>query len=192
MTLPDDALSVTTQFRFRQAGESGEWGLDNLLLKMTSVALPSAPETLAVVPLVVPPLRERTGDISLLAEHFLAGVADTSRPKRLSNPALKLLAGYSFPGNVRELRNMAERVAILVDSIEVSAIHLKQLFPELTSGRIRQIKPHSKQMEQAEHAILRTTLVSTGWNVSKAAELLGLERSHLHKKMKALNIERPA
>ncbi len=147
---------------------------------------------LNVVPLVVPPLRERTGDIPLLAEYFLARVANTSRPKRLSDSALKLLAAYSFPGNVRELRNMAERMSILVDSTEVGAAHLKQLFPELTSGRNQQIAPHSKQMEQAEKAILVSTLVTTGWNVSKAAELLGLERSHLHKKMKSLNIERPA
>lgn len=147
---------------------------------------------LNVVPLMVPPLRERTGDIPLLAEHFLAAAGGSHRPRRLSEAALQLLSAYSFPGNVRELRNMAERVSILTDSTEVSAAQLEQLFPELRSGRSEQIVPYSRQMDQAERSVLVNALVATGWNVSRAAELLGLERSHLHKKIKALNVERPA
>jgi DNA-binding NtrC family response regulator len=145
---------------------------------------------LNVVPIEVPPLRERTEDIPLLAEHFLRAVTVGVRPKRLAPSAVRLLGRYRFPGNVRELRNVAERAAILVDAEEIGAAHLKRLFPELERTD-REVGAYAEQIENAEREIIRDALEAAHWNVSRAAGLLKLERSHLHKKIKALGLERP-
>jgi two-component system nitrogen regulation response regulator NtrX len=145
---------------------------------------------LNVVPITVPPLRERADDIALLAGHFLQAAAGAGRPKRLAESALKLLRAHSFPGNVRELRNMAERVAILVDAPAVEASHLKRLFPELAKSRAT-VASYADQITESERQILLEALEQAGWNVSQAATALGLERSHLYKKIKALGVARP-
>jgi len=145
---------------------------------------------LKVVPMEVPPLRERPGDVGLLAEHFLALATRGAAAKRLTDSARRMLEQYRFPGNVRELRNMMERAAILVDAAAISAPQLKNLFPELAPGAVETL-PYSEQIEAAEREIVVRALESAAWNVSRAAEALKLERSHLHKKMKALGIQRP-
>jgi two-component system nitrogen regulation response regulator NtrX len=146
---------------------------------------------LNVIPITVPPLRERPDDIELLSDHFLQWAAGAGRPKRLSDSALKLLRAYAFPGNVRELRNIAERAAILVEGSTIEASHLKKLFPELAAGSSTPSAPYAEQIKEAERRIVQEALEHAGWNVSQAAAALGLERSHLHKKMKALGLERP-
>lgn len=145
---------------------------------------------LNVVPIDVPPLRERVEDLETLVEHFLRDATGATRAKRFSSQALQVLKSYSFPGNVRELRNMVERASILTTSEEISKAHLMKLFPELAGGR-GVVRSYAEAMEEAEREAVRTALSASGWNVSKAAELLKLERSHLHKKIKALGLERP-
>jgi len=145
---------------------------------------------LNVVPIEVPPLRERAEDVEILAEHFLRDAAGAAKAKRFSGQALEVLRSYRFPGNVRELRNMVERASILAPAQEISRAHVLKLFPELGGGRIT-VRPYAEEMEAAEFEVVRAALLACGWNVSKAAELLKLERSHLHKKIKALGLERP-
>jgi len=145
---------------------------------------------LNVVPIDVPPLREHSEDVETLALHFLKDVTGVSRAKRFSREALEALRTYSFPGNVRELRNMVERAAILTPAEEISKAHLLKLFPELGAGTVP-VRAYAESMDDAEREIVRAALAAAGWNVSRAAELLKLERSHLHKKIKALGLERP-
>jgi two-component system, NtrC family, nitrogen regulation response regulator NtrX len=145
---------------------------------------------LNVVPIDVPPLREHSEDVETLALHFLKDVTGVSRAKRFSREALEALRTYSFPGNVRELRNMVERAAILTPAEEISKAHVLKLFPELSAGAVP-VRAYAESMDEAEREIVRAALAAAGWNVSRAAELLKLERSHLHKKIKALGLERP-
>lgn len=145
---------------------------------------------LNVVPIDVPALREHSEDVEVLAAHFLKDSSSGQRARRFSREAIDALKSYSFPGNVRQLRNMVERAAILSTSDEISKAHLLKLFPELAADSVP-VQAFAVSMEEAERDIVRAALISSGWNVSKASELLKLERSHLHKKIKALGLERP-
>jgi DNA-binding NtrC family response regulator len=147
---------------------------------------------LAVVPVTLPPLRERKEDVAPLAERFLEAACRHNRvkAKRLSPDALAALTRHAWPGNVRELRNVMERVAILVpgDTIDADALALPASSvssSEAPAGRL------ADQLEWHERAIVLASLERNRWRMAKTAEELGLERSHLYKKLKALGIERP-
>jgi two-component system, NtrC family, nitrogen regulation response regulator NtrX len=142
---------------------------------------------LAVIPITVPPLRERPEDIPLLVEHFASSLSSGPKPKRFTREALSLLERYSFPGNVRELRNLVERLIIMTKGNTVQADDLKALFPIQTQS------PASQRLSEAVDAFERMqieeALRAEGGNMTRAAERLGLERSHLYKKMKRLGLE---
>jgi DNA-binding NtrC family response regulator len=145
---------------------------------------------LNVIPLRVPPLRERPGDVALLAGHFLAQFAgrEGTTPKRLSAEALELLEGYGWPGNVRELRNLMERAAVLVPGEEVSA---GDLTPWLESApEIPDAAGLRGQVEQREAEAIRKALEAADWNVTQAAASLGIDRTNLHRKMRKYGIQR--
>ncbi len=141
---------------------------------------------LAVIPIKVPPLRERTRDIPLLVEAFVAELA-RGRRRRFSAEALDLLAGYAFPGNVRELRNLVERLLIMNDDEMLGAAHVRAVLPAGAAGI-----PAAARLADAVHAFERATieraLAEADGNVTQAAQRLGLERSHLYKKMKKLGM----
>ena len=151
---------------------------------------------LAVVPLRLPSLRERAVDIPTLAAHFLDAACRKNRvkPKVLSPDAIARLAAYAWPGNVRELRNAMERVAILVPDDVVGAAHLAFLDPAARDDLRAQDGESSElasMMERHERALILAALERNRWKMTRTAEVLGLERSHLYKKLKALGIERP-
>jgi DNA-binding NtrC family response regulator len=151
---------------------------------------------LAVVPVRLPSLRERSGDIPLLAAHFLDAACRKNRVKRkrLDPDAAERLTRHPWPGNVRELRNAMERVAILVPEVTVGAAHLAFLDSGAQPAFQEPATPASdlaSMMEQHERGIVLATLERNRWKMTKTAEALGLERSHLYKKLKALGIERP-
>jgi DNA-binding NtrC family response regulator len=150
---------------------------------------------LNVVPLSLPPLRDRQGDIPLLAMAFLErfcrrmGVG----AKRFSADAMYQMEGYTWPGNVRELRNIVERMAILCegDMIEVwhLPVELRQVpvqtpLPELprTWEAFRALKRQLAYaaVNELEHRFLSAALARSGGNVTKAAEDVGMQRTHLH------------
>ena len=146
---------------------------------------------LNVIPFTVPPLRERAEDVPLLSDHFLRefSVAYGRKPKEVTAEAMAVLTNYRWPGNVRELRNLMERIVILLPQQRVEARHL-----HLETTR----KPSSKSSDgfaslhdvrdAAERDYILRKLDETGGNVTRASELLGLERSNLYRKMKALGI----
>ena len=159
---------------------------------------------LNVVPISVPPLRERGEDIALLARAFLAEYCaeNDMAPRTFDDEVLSALAAYPWPGNVRELRNQVERVAIMCPgrvvrmddlSAEVrsgaSSIAASKSSPaaDVTQAAGKSLNDARRQMERD---LIARTLEKFNWNVSRAAAELGLERTNLHKKMKALGIER--
>jgi DNA-binding NtrC family response regulator len=149
---------------------------------------------IAVVPVTVPPLRERASDIPPLAAHFLDRSCRKNRvkPKRLDADAAAALGRHPWPGNVRELRNAMERIAILVSDERVTAQHLTFLGAGTgappSAGETGNL---ASMMERHERAVVLAALERNRWKMTKTAEELGLERSHLYKKLKALGIEKP-
>ncbi len=154
---------------------------------------------IAVVPVHLPALRDRAGDIPMLASHFLLAACRKNRakPKRLDASAAERLARHRWPGNVRELRNAMERVAILVPEETVGAAAVA--FPDSGSTAAAPAASDgggrtdlASLMERHERALVLASLERNRWRMTKTANELGLERSHLYKKLKALGIERPA
>jgi two-component system nitrogen regulation response regulator NtrX len=145
---------------------------------------------LNVVPIAVPPLRDRGPDILLLADHFLRRFAADSgqKPKRLSADAEQKLLGYHWPGNVRELRNLMERLTILEpgEILDAAAIAL--------GSRPAEIRPATEALslrdarEEFERELILRRLQDFGGNVSRTADALGVERSNLYRKLNAYGI----
>ena len=146
---------------------------------------------LNVIPFFVPPLRDRQEDIPLLADHFLREftTAYGRKPKELTPEAYRLLIEYHWPGNVRELKNLIERIVILNPQVRVDARHIP-----LQASRRQPDRPLDRfgslqeVREAAEREYILKKLEETNGNVTRTAELLGLERSNLYRKMKALGI----
>jgi two-component system, NtrC family, nitrogen regulation response regulator NtrX len=145
-----------------------------------------------VIPFYVPPLRERKEDIPLLARHFLKEFSHlySRRQKEITDDAVEALTRYSWPGNVRELRNVIERVVIMnPTAARLERKHLPSLV--YREGGRRNGGDHSS-LHQARAAYERDYILKkldeNHGNVSRTAEVLGLERSHLYRKMKALGI----
>ena len=147
---------------------------------------------LNVIPFHVPPLRERVEDIALLADYFLKEftTAYGRKPKELTADAYRVLQEYSWPGNVRELRNLMERIVIMNPQIRIDGRHI----PLSSQRRAVYEKPmqHFGSLQEVREAVERDYIIKkleeTQGNVSRTAELLGLERSNLYRKMKALGI----
>ena len=148
---------------------------------------------LNVIPFFVPPLRERKEDIPLLARHFLKefGSAYGRRPREITDDAIDTLTRYAWPGNVRELRNVIERIVIMNPTI--SRFERKHLPPLVyRDGTRRAAGTEFATLHQARDAYERDYILKkldeNHGNVSRTAEVLGLERSHLYRKMKSLGI----
>jgi len=148
---------------------------------------------LNVIPFVVPPLRERKEDIPLLARHFLKEFASAygRRPRDISDDAIESLMRYSWPGNVRELRNVIERIVIMnPTTLRFERKHLPPLLHRDGSRRIPGGEGSTLHQARAayERDFILKKLDENHGNVSRTAEALGLERSHLYRKMKSLGI----
>jgi two-component system, NtrC family, nitrogen regulation response regulator NtrX len=150
---------------------------------------------LNVVPIFVPALRERQQDIPLLAEHFMALLAAEygRRPKRLASEAAARLQQYGWPGNVRELRNVIERVIIMVGGDTITAQDLGFLGRDgvqdvPAAPGAGPVVPLSEARDQFEKDYILQTLAAQQGNMSRTAEVLGVERSNLYKKLRAFGI----
>lgn len=153
---------------------------------------------LNVVQIEVPPLRDRLEDIPLLARTFLATSARKNHRNvpELTADAEHVLQQYDYPGNVRELQNLMERLVILVDAMSIGAEDIQRALP--LGGRVPAEAPtafsaptngsYREQLEAAERRILSSALAQFRGNVAEAARALQLERSHLYKKCRALGM----
>ena len=153
---------------------------------------------LNVVPVHLPALRERREDIGVLASHFLARYANERRiaAPPLSADALATLEAYDWPGNVRQLRNVIERVMILAPSDRLGQIDVDMLPNEVAGGQYGSSNPATSLMgaplrearENFEREYLRVQIRRFSGNVSRTATFIGMERSALHRKLKLLGI----
>ncbi|HET9233767.1 MAG TPA: sigma 54-interacting transcriptional regulator, partial [Candidatus Eisenbacteria bacterium] len=142
---------------------------------------------LAVIPIAVPPLRDRAEDIPFLVEHFASQIGGLSgmRPKTFSKAAIDALQAYAFPGNVRELRNMVERLLIMTRGNTIGADEIRALIPRGAAAITERL---SDAMDAFERARIQEALEAEAGSMTRAAARLGLERSHLYKKMKKLGL----
>jgi two-component system nitrogen regulation response regulator NtrX len=146
---------------------------------------------LNVIPFHVPPLRDRREDVPLLADYFLREVTTAygRKPKELTPEAYALLRDYHWPGNVRELRNMIERIVILNPQVRVDARHIPLNVTRRPAERpMDRFGSLAEVREAVEREYILKKLEETSGNVTRTAELLGLERSNLYRKMKTLGI----
>jgi two-component system nitrogen regulation response regulator NtrX len=148
---------------------------------------------LNVIPFYVPPLRDRKEDIPLLADYFLREftTAYGRKAKELTREAYALLTEYYWPGNVRELKNLMERIVIMNPQVRIDTRHIPlnaTRRPSALDRAMPQFASLQEFRETAEREYILKKLEETRGNVSRAAELLGLERSNLYRKMKALGI----
>ncbi len=150
---------------------------------------------LNVVPIHVPALRDRREDVPDLAVRFLAEACARNgrRPMTFAREALAALQVHDYPGNVRELRNLVERMAILSDGPTVGADEVAAALPGARRPRVDRFREgvgFHAAVEEAEREVILGALAAHGENIAETARVLGLERSHLYKKMRALGIRR--
>ena len=139
---------------------------------------------LNVVPIRLPALRERTGDIPVLAKHFIARFAGDARVS-ISRGALEAMARYRWPGNVRELENFCERVVLMRSGATIDEAHVEQHLAALAGDAV----PSTATLREIERAAVVDALRASGWNQSRAARRLGVPRHILLYRMKKYGIE---
>jgi two-component system nitrogen regulation response regulator NtrX len=193
-------LRVLEEQRFEPVGSNTPINVDVRVIAATNKRLDEEIEKgtfradlffrLNVIPFEVPPLRERLEDVPLLIEHFNQRFANAygRKPKKFDPETIELMQRYSWPGNVRELRNTIERVVILHQDDRVSLRDLPAFAdaePPASSYRF----PSFKEASDAYHReFIQRKLDEAEGNISRAAELMGIDRSHLYRRMKALGI----
>ena len=145
---------------------------------------------ISVIPIEVPPLRDRKEDIPLLVDHFMRLFCEENNkaPKAVSDGAVKVMMSYHWPGNVRELKNLVERLVIMTDESPIKETHVS---PLLSGAKVVSAeKPMGDLVEDFEKSLILSELNRTGWNVSQAAARLGIDRANLHRKMRRYGIHR--
>jgi two-component system, NtrC family, nitrogen regulation response regulator NtrX len=150
---------------------------------------------LNVIPINVPPLRDRPGDIALLVRYFLESASreNNLRPKRITDAALATLERQRWRGNIRELRNTIERLVIMTPADTIDVAHLPEAMRVDAGGRapdneVLRAGTLREHKEVAERAFLVQKLRETGWNISKTAEVIDTPRSNLYKKLEQYRI----
>jgi len=146
---------------------------------------------LNVIPISLPPLRERKEDIPELVDYFLGyfAVAYGQKPKKITPDGIKMLEVYDWPGNIRELRNVLERLVIMTPSNVVTARNI--ILGEATRSDYFTFSTLKEARESFEKDFIIKKLEENNWNISKTAEILDIERSNLHRKIKAYDIKTP-
>jgi two-component system nitrogen regulation response regulator NtrX len=151
---------------------------------------------LNVLPFTVPPLRERKEDIPQLCNHFFKFFCrkEAKENKVMSVEAMQALLGYDWPGNVRELKNLIERLVIMTQGKEIQvkdlphSIYKPNDITDIKMSHNPMPDSYREAKEQFERRFLLEKLEKNNWNISRTAEDIGLERSNLHRKIKAYNI----
>jgi two-component system nitrogen regulation response regulator NtrX len=151
---------------------------------------------LNVIPIEVPPLRARKEDVPPLVEHFIRVFCaeNGKRLKTVSPAALTYFMTYDWPGNVRELRNMVERLVIMVAGDEIGADDVPPPLRPKTDASAAALgdgKPLKEARDNFERAYILAELRAQDWNMTRTAERLGIERSHLYRKIRAYGITPP-
>ncbi|RKY33643.1 MAG: hypothetical protein DRP68_01705 [Candidatus Omnitrophota bacterium] len=200
-------LRVLQEGEFERVGDTKTVKVDVRIIAATNQDLKKAIKEgtfredlyyrLNVIPIYVPPLRERKDDIPLLVEHFLKKSTQRVKNKKvvdISKEAMDIFLEYDWPGNVRELENVIERAVILCkkDRIEKDDLpdflkEIKPCFP-VSSSTKRKIAPLKEALKSSEREIIENALRECGGNKKKAAQILGINRTTLYNKMRELGI----
>lgn len=180
--------------RIRRVGETKETHVDTRVVLATNLSIEEAVEQgrirsdlfyrMAEFSITIPPLRKRPEDILPLARHFLIIRANDSPIKRISPEAAEILISYPWPGNIRELKSAVNKVDILTDSEIITKDHLPPHFAMRKSVP----SPSSKTLEDIEKEHIMRVLAETDGNQSQAANVLGINRKTLYKKIKKYKI----
>lgn len=150
---------------------------------------------LNVIPINVPPLRERKTDIPLLVKHFTNKICSQNKMplKNFDDKAIEILTDYNWSGNVRELRNIIERIIIMIPNDIITDTNVNSILPSVKQKKDDLIdisNSFQEFKEKAEKAFIQKQLQINNWNISKTAEILDIQRSHLYNKIKKYNIEK--
>jgi len=198
-------LRILQEKKFERVGGNKVIDMDVRVLAATNKDLEKEMESgrfrqdlyyrLHVIPLHVPPLRDRKEDIPFLAERFLSDFAakEGQQLKTLTDDALEQLMSHNWPGNVRELKNIIERLIILTPSNEIRADDIPELNVKTEQSAVTLESPTiSDSFKDAKLVFERQFIIKKleeyDGNISKTAEAIGLERSNLHKKLKSLKV----
>jgi DNA-binding NtrC family response regulator len=193
-----DLLRVLDAREFRRVGGSQLIKTDVRIIAATNRDLRKLAESgsfredlyyrLNVIPVTLPPLRERKEDIPLLTEHFLAGFrVEMQKPlEGVSTDALEVLMAYDWPGNVRELRNVLERGAVMARGPILTPLELE--LPPPASGGGPPSAEVGDSLREVERRHIETTLKQQGWNITRSAKALGIDRVTLYNKIKRYQI----
>ncbi len=150
---------------------------------------------LNVIPLNVPPLRQRRDDIEVLTNYFLRKhSANASRPMKLSSEARSLIMNYGWPGNVRQLESAIERALLLAEGDEITAedlpLEIRQSAQAEGTGGFK-LPPEGISFEELERSLIIQAMEQTGWNITRAAKLLGLSFRTMQYRLDKFGIKRP-
>jgi two-component system, NtrC family, nitrogen regulation response regulator NtrX len=197
-------LRVLEEQRFERVGSNQTLSVDVRVLAATNKNLEQEISRgafrqdlfyrLNVIPFFVPPLRDRKEDIPILARYFLAEFSSAygKKTRELSDMAMEILIRYAWPGNVRELRNLVERLVIVCPQPRIEPHHLP---PEFFRGVAESPQQPYSTLHEARSAYEREFILrklqENRWNMTQTASAIGLERSHLYRKMKSLGIAAP-
>jgi two-component system nitrogen regulation response regulator NtrX len=193
-------LRVLQESRFTRLGGSQEVGVDVRVIAATNKDLNEEIAAgrfrqdllfrINVIPIRVPGLDQRREDIPLLVEEFMRHFSRQTgvRPKSVSQEAMAILQAYDWPGNVREVRNLVERLMIMVADEEITPAALDIPVAASVSGDGGSLTTLRSARSEFEREYIGRVVAACGGNMSRAARVLGLERSHLYRKLRALGL----
>ncbi|MDA8078312.1 MAG: sigma-54 dependent transcriptional regulator [Nitrospiraceae bacterium] len=146
---------------------------------------------LNVIPIKVPSLVDRLDDVPLLVEHFLEtfAVEYGQQPKKISPDAVRILQRHTWPGNIRELKNVLERLVIMTPQKVIGPADL--VMPDAKRADYFALNSLKDARDMFEKDFITRKLEENGWNISKTSDVLEIERSNLHRKIKTYNIQMP-
>jgi two-component system, NtrC family, nitrogen regulation response regulator NtrX len=194
-------LRVLEEQRFEPIGSNTPVRVDVRVISATNKNLDELIESgtfradlffrLNVIPFQIPPLRERLEDIPALVEHFNLKFSASygKRPKVFSDSALEALQNYVWLGNVRELKNTIERIVIMNSKKQISAADLPMMSDEKPPASSYRFPSFREATDAYQREFIQRKLAEADGNISKAAELMGVDRSHLHRRIKTLGIQ---
>ncbi|TGK18932.1 sigma-54-dependent Fis family transcriptional regulator [Leptospira fluminis] len=195
-------LRILQEQRFEKLGSTETVSVDVRIIAATNIPVEEAIRDgkfredlyyrLNVIPIVIPPLRDRKPDIPLLVDHYvgLTLAENNLPPKKIEKEALSLLENHFWPGNIRELKNVIERLCILTVGDSIRAQDVKDsLTGFLKANDLVEKGDFKRAKEEFERQYIIKTLQMNEGNVSKTSKALGIERSHLYRKIKSLGIQ---
>ena len=194
-------LRILQEQRFEKLGSSETITVDVRVIAATNIPVEDAIKEgkfredlyyrLNVIPIVIPPLRERQTDIPMLLDYYMKRTIEENElpVKKIDNEAVSILTHHFWPGNIRELKNVVERLCIMTIGNEIRIKDVKEaLIGFKKAEEIFRQGDLKKAKEEFERQYIIKSLQLNEGNVSKTSKILGVERTHLYRKIKALSI----